>query len=153
MGIAQAKDHEHHLGIEPKSHRSNKNHQTVSNGQAVFISENIDTEHFTNSCNGGGDGFQDYLQALETPFVGKTASDLSRSTFSTAIQERNEPIPLFASKLISLYESAFPDKTSTNKNILVIDLCLSGLKDEEQIKFVLQQKVKMTAWKHLLVSR
>ena len=49
-------------------------------GQAVFISENIDTEYFTNSCISVGLGFQDYLQALETLFVGKAVSDLSRST-------------------------------------------------------------------------
>ena len=39
-----------------------------------------------------------------------------------------------------MFTSAFPDEANMNKTILVIDRFLSGLKDEKQRRFVLQQK-------------
>lgn len=108
------------------------------NGQALFVSDNIDMTPFENSCNGNGDGHLEYLQGLEALFVGTAAFDLSRSSFATATQERNEAIPLCASRLISLFSSAFPDETAPNNNILVIDKFLSGLKDDMQKMFILQ---------------
>ena len=110
------------------------------NGQALFISDNIDMSSFEDSCNGNNDTYQEYLQCLETLFVGKAASDLSRSTFSTASQDRNEPIPLYASRLISLFTSAYPEDKSTNNNILIIDRFLNGLNNNQQKKFILQNK-------------
>ena len=93
--------------------------------------------------NGDGTGYLDYLQALETLFVGKAASDLSRSSFSIAAQERNEPIPLFASRLQSLFSSAFPNETNLNDNVLIIDRFYNGIKNENQKRVVLQKSRKV----------
>ena len=111
-------------------------------GPAVFIAENINAEELINQMNGDDNGHEGYLTALENLFVGKAESELSRTKFSSAIQERNESIPLFASKLNSLFNTAFPNESEPNTNILVIDKFVNGLRDEEQKKFVLQQKEK-----------
>ena len=92
---------------------------------------------FENSCNGNGDRRLEYLQSLEGLFIGKAASDLSRSSFATATLVRNEPIPLYASRLISLFSSAFPDETAPNNNIIVIDKFRNGLKDDKQKRLIL----------------
>ena len=68
-------------------------------GPAVFIAENIDAEELINQMNGEDNGYEGYLKALEHLFVGKAESELSRTKFSSAIQERGESIPLFESKL------------------------------------------------------
>ena len=107
---------------------------------AVFIAENINAEELINQMNGDDNGHEGYLTALENLFVGKAESELSRTKFSSAIQERNESIPLFASKLNSLFNTAFPNESEPNTNTLVIDKFVNGLRDEEQKNFVLQQK-------------
>ena len=111
-------------------------------GPAVFIAENIDAEELINQMNGNDNGYEGYLKALENLFVGKAESELSRTKFSSAVQERGESIPLFASKLSALFNTAFPNELNSNKSILVIDKFVNGLRDEEQKKFVLQQKEK-----------
>ena len=78
----------------------------------------------------------------KVPQIFLNPMQLSRTKFSTAIQERNESIPLFASKLNSLFNTAFPNETEPNINILVIYKFLNGLRDKEEKKIVLQQKEK-----------
>ena len=107
-----------------------------------FIAENIHTEEIINQMNGDNNIHEGYRTALENLFVGKAESDLSRTNFSSAIQERNDSIPSFASKLNSLFNTTFPNETEPNTNILVIVKFVNGLRDEEQKKFVLQQKEK-----------
>lgn len=51
-------------------------------------------------------------------------------------------MPLFASKLSALFNTAFPNESNSNKIILVTDIFVNGQRDEEQKKFVLQQKEK-----------
>ena len=83
-----------------------------------------------------------YLTALANIFVGKAESELSRTKFSSAIQERNASLPLFTGELNSLFNTAIPNETEPNTNILVIDKFVSGLRDEVQENFALQQKEK-----------
>ena len=110
-------------------------------GPAIFIADNVDQERFMNDMNGDG-GVEGYLLALENLFVGKAASDINRTKFAMAHQLRNETIPLFASRIVALFTNAFPNEEEPNKHLLVIDRFISGIKDEEQKKFVLQQKEK-----------
>ena len=42
----------------------------------------------------------------------------------------------------ALFNTAFPNELNSNKSILIIDKFVNGLRDEEQKKFVLQQKEK-----------
>lgn len=60
--------------------------------------------------NGDNNGHDGYLTALENLFVGKAELEFSRTKFSLEIQERNECIPLFASKLNPLFNNAFLKK-------------------------------------------
>ena len=108
-------------------------------GPAVFIAENINAEELIKQMNGDDNGHEGYLTALENLFVHKAESELSRTKFSSAIQERNESIPLFASKLNSLFNTVFPNESEPSTNILVINKFVNGLRDEEQKNFVLQQ--------------
>merc|ERR1712240_737703 len=101
-------------------------------GPAVFIAENIDAEELINQMNGYDNGYEGYLKSVENVFVGKAESELSRTKFSSAVQERGESIPLFASKLSALFNTAFPNKSHSNESILVIDKFFNGLRDEEQ---------------------
>ena len=55
-----------------------------------------------------------------------------RENFDSAIEERNESIPLFASKLNSVFNTAFPKEDNPNTNILVIAKFVSGLRVEDQ---------------------
>ena len=87
--------------------------------------------------NGDDNGYEGYLKALESLFVPRTESELSRTKFSSAVQERGESIPLFASNLSALFNTAFPNKSNSNKSIFVIDKFVNGLRDDEQKKFVL----------------
>ena len=71
-------------------------------GPAVFIAENIDAKELINLMNSNENGYKGYLKALDNLFVGKAKSGLSRTKFSSAIQERgccneyvtNSPPPL-----------------------------------------------------------
>ena len=93
---------------------------------AVFIAENINIEELIDQMNGDNNGHEGYLTALENLFVGKAESEFSRTKLFTSIQERNEFIPLFASKLSSLFNNAFPNEMEPHINILVIDKLVSG---------------------------
>ena len=106
----------------------------------MLIAENFNAEELINQMNGDNNSHEDYLTALENLCVGK--AEPARTNFYSAIQERNESIQLFASKLNSLFNTAFPSETETNSNILVIDKFVKGLRDEEQKNFVDQQKEK-----------
>ena len=108
-------------------------------GPAIYIAENVDQDIFINDMNGEG-GLEGYLLALENLFVGKAASDIHRTQFAMAQQQNDESIPLYAAKIVSLFNNAFPDEQNAEKHILVIDRFLSGLRDEQQKMFVLQQK-------------
>ena len=77
-------------------------------GTVVFIAENIDAKELISQSNGDENGYKGYLKAMENLFLGKAESELSRTKFSSAVQERNESIPLFASKLTTLFNTAFP---------------------------------------------
>ena len=112
------------------------------NGQALFIGENIDMTPFENYYNGNNDSYQEYLQCLETLFVGKAASDLSRSSFATASQERSEPIPLYASRLISMFLPVYLNERSSNRSIIIMKRFLNGLRDDKQKKFIFQKQIK-----------
>ena len=59
--------------------------------------------------NGDDNGYEGSMKALENLILGKAESELSRTIFSSAVQERNESIPLFASKLSALFNTAFPE--------------------------------------------
>ena len=88
--------------------------------------------------NGDNTGHEGHLTALENLLVGKAESECSRTKFSSAIREINKSLPLFASKLNSLFNTAFRHESDLNTNILVIDKSVNGLKDDYQNKFVLQ---------------
>ena len=51
-------------------------------------------------------------------------------------------MPILASNLAALSNTAFPDETKPKKSIIVIDKFINGLRDKEQKNFVLQQKGK-----------
>ena len=74
--------------------------------------------------------------------VGKAEADLSRTKFSNATQEKTETIPLYASKILSLFKTAFPDDQNPSMNILVKDKFINGLKDNNQKRFILERKRK-----------
>ena len=109
-------------------------------GKALFIAENIDAEDLINQMNGDNNGYEGYLTALGNLFVGKAEADLSRTKFSNATQERAETIPLFASRILSLFKTAFPDDPNPSLNILVKDKFINGLKDTTQKRFILERK-------------
>ena len=83
--------------------------------------------------NEDDNGHVGYLTALDNLLIDKAESELPRTKFSSPIQEINEFMPLFARKLNSLFNTAFPNKTDPNSNILVIEKLVSGLRDEDQI--------------------
>ena len=66
----------------------------------MLIAENFNAEELINQMNGDNNSHEDYLTALENLCVGK--AEPARTNFYSAIQERNESIQLFASKLNSL---------------------------------------------------
>ena len=76
-------------------------------GPAVFIAENIDAEELINQMNGNDTVYEGYLNALEILFAGKAESELSRTKFSFAVQERNESI-LFCKQVICLIQHSIP---------------------------------------------
>ena len=110
-------------------------------GPAIYVSDNIDQDIYINDMNGDG-GMDGYLLALENLFVGRAASDISRTKFAMAFQLKNETVPLYASRIVALFNNAFPEEENPNKHLLVLDKFISGLNDEAQKKFVLQQKGK-----------
>ena len=105
-----------------------------------FIQENVKAKKSINQMNRDNNVHNGYLTALENLCVGKTEYKLSRTNLSSATQERNEYIPLFATKLISLFNTPFSNETNPNTNILVIDTFVSSLRDECQKNLILQQK-------------
>ena len=111
-------------------------------GKALFIAENIDAEDLINQMNGDDNGYEGYLTALGNLFVGKAEADLSRTKFSNATQEKTETIPLYASKILSLFKTAFPDDPNPSMNILVKDKFINGLKDNNQKRFIVERKRK-----------
>ena len=113
-------------------------------GKALFIAENIDAEDLINQMNGDKNDYEGYLTALGNLFVGKAVADLSRSKFSNATQEREETIPLYASRILSLFKTAFPNEQNPSINILVKDKFINGLKDTTQKRFILERKDKRT---------
>ena len=64
---------------------------------------------------------QCYLLALENLFVEKAASDIMRKNICHGQSRKNESIPLFVSRLVSLFNYDFPTEADPNKQILVID--------------------------------
>lgn len=88
---------------------------------AILVAENINIGDFTNSMNKYGYNYKNYLQDLTNLFVGKAKSELAGTKFATVSQERNETIPLFASRLVSVFTGAFPNEYNPNRSIHVID--------------------------------
>ena len=106
-------------------------------GHAVFIAENINAQKLIDQMNDDNNGHEGYLTALENLFACKAESQLSRTKFSQAIQEKIESIPLFTSKLNSLINTEFSNETGPNTNILVNDKLVKGSRHEKQKKIVL----------------
>ena len=95
-----------------------------------------------NQINVDNNGYEGYLKALENLFLEEAESELSRTKFFLAIQERSKSIPLFTIKLSAIFNTAFPNESNPNKSILVIEKFVNGLSDEEWKKFAKQQKDK-----------
>ena len=69
---------------------------------------------------------------IDDDIVGKAEYEPLATKISSSIQERNESILLFESKLISVFNNKFPNETNPSTNILTINKYVSDLRDEDQ---------------------
>ena len=80
---------------------------------------NVNTDPFLQDMNGRA--LREYLQALESLFVGSGNKELARVKFQQSKQTQDESIAVWVSRLRKLYKIAFPTEVNFDNNEIVKD--------------------------------